>query len=370
MTSDVGDGGNASVVTAATLKESRQHKTSGNVAGTSTTLQDRGRRPDSSGRGSRNSGRPSGARRQRIGDLVASCVEDICYLEKGAAMEMVASERQARLAQAIHDFPHWQDAVAAAEQSAGARVGAEPAHSRHLGQRQRAPLVEVNVADAASTEPSMTTVPQSSQGGSHPSAAYDASSRPQDQDGCHSQNDANATSSGPNVSRGPQPIPSSETRDSPAEPVDTSAAHSLLEALAKDNTVMECNIRDYDMALRAAMKEVLTLRTDVMQMETACGQLGQLKELLAREAQAHANLREEHWQLADKNNELVSVIREALAADDHDVEHVSLIDTLVSENNALRALLLHAEPAAAAATMSSSASPVSFGAQRSSRSRN
>jgi len=125
------------------------------------------------------------------------------------------------------------------------------------------------------------------------------------------------------------------------------ATSSIMEALAHDNTVMECNLRDYDVALRSAMLQVLRLRMDAAQMEAACGQLGQLQELVSREMRAHAQLREENVQLLEKHYELTSVIRRALEThEEEDAESAALIKELTSENSALRALLGFAEPAA------------------------
>merc|ERR1711933_272847 len=82
-----------------------------------------------------------------------------------------------------------------------------------------------------------------------------------------------------------------------------------LGALAHDNTVLECNLRDYELALRSALQEAQSLRFEMAQMENACGQVGKLRELLQRESKVRQELQEENTALTRKGRELTAVIR-------------------------------------------------------------
>lgn len=111
----------------------------------------------------------------------------------------------------------------------------------------------------------------------------------------------------------------------------------------RDNTVLECNLQDHDTALHHALQDVLRLKTQLFQLDGACGQVRQLQELLSHEMHHRERLRQENSGLQERNRELVSVIQEATEAADDD-ENAALIQDLAVENNALRALLFSPEP--------------------------
>jgi len=123
-----------------------------------------------------------------------------------------------------------------------------------------------------------------------------------------------------------------------------SLTSGLLEILAHDNTVMECNLQDYEAALSSAIQESIQLKTEVTQMAKVCDSVNQLQDLVAKEMQVHANLREENIFLMEKHHELISVLKRAAETDCDDAS-AALIDELVSENSMLRILLFFPDAA-------------------------
>lgn len=138
-------------------------------------------------------------------------------------------------------------------------------------------------------------------------------------------------------------------------------AMQLLRMLAHDNTVMECNLREYDEALGCTLREVVRLKAEVHQMEHVCGQVGQLQALLHREMHVHAQLKQENLELQDKNHELCSVIQEA--AEVADPEGAAIIDGLIYENTALRRLLFRTDALEQPGMLSRPAPPFAQGVQ-------
>lgn len=128
----------------------------------------------------------------------------------------------------------------------------------------------------------------------------------------------------------------------------------VIQAMAHDYFVMHSNLRDYEISLQAALLEVQRLRAQVSHMEFARGRVMQLQELLANEAQAHADLQHDNANLAAKNDSLMSVICEALEAEG-DVETEAFIDSLVSENNMLWKLVHMSQSASKLASSSAQA---------------
>lgn len=115
-------------------------------------------------------------------------------------------------------------------------------------------------------------------------------------------------------------------------------AVQILEVMAQDNTVMECNLRDYDDALCVAMREALHLRAEVAEMEKVQGHVSLLQDILSGEIKVHDQLREEHHQLSVQNHELLTAMYEA-ASSDEDHENAVLIEGLIMENTMLRSSL-------------------------------
>jgi len=120
-------------------------------------------------------------------------------------------------------------------------------------------------------------------------------------------------------------------------------ATELLRVLAHDNTVLECNIRDYDIALNSTIEEVVRLKSEARQLESACGQIGQLRELLQREMRACSELRDQNAWLSNRRDNLINAMKEAAEASDG--ESSTVIDGLISQNTMLRRLLSSAEAA-------------------------
>jgi len=112
----------------------------------------------------------------------------------------------------------------------------------------------------------------------------------------------------------------------------------LLEALAHDNTVMECNLQDYQAAICAAVQEATYLQTEIAQLEGTCGKVIQLQDLLEQEIHASSSISEENNLLKQKIFELVNVIKEAVEATEDD-EGLAIIEDLMQENDALRTYL-------------------------------
>jgi len=116
-------------------------------------------------------------------------------------------------------------------------------------------------------------------------------------------------------------------------------ASRVLEALARDNTVLECNMRDYGVSLQHAVQEVLLLRTEIAQLEDVCKLVSRWQAHLGVEVHRSKLLWEENNQLRERHQELVAVIQEAAEASD-DQESMTLIQGLITENNVLRRTLL------------------------------
>jgi len=117
-------------------------------------------------------------------------------------------------------------------------------------------------------------------------------------------------------------------------------ALNLLQSLVQANTVLECNLSDYDAALCSTIREVFRLKADIAQMEAKCGvgRIRHLEDMICQEMRAHSRLKMENVALMDKNRELLSVIQEAMQST-ADEETTALIWALLAENNSLRQLL-------------------------------
>lgn len=116
----------------------------------------------------------------------------------------------------------------------------------------------------------------------------------------------------------------------------------LLRVLCQDNTVLESNIRDYDIALNCVIEEVMRLRQEAHQLESTFAQMSELRDLLKREMRFTSQLHEENSRLHRRPVALLTAMREAsLTKED---KHDSLISDLISENNALRRLSGSAAP--------------------------
>lgn len=144
------------------------------------------------------------------------------------------------------------------------------------------------------------------------------------------------------TARADPPLPGAAGSPQPKEasPQDAVAvmAVQILEVMAQDNTVMECNLRDYDAALCTAMQEALHLRAEVAEMDKVQGHVTLLQDILSSEIKVHDQLREENRQLRVQNHELMTAIHEAVASDeDHD--SAVLIEGLIMENTMLRSSL-------------------------------
>jgi len=235
-------------------------------------------------------------RRQRIEDLLASCSSEVLKFERGAAREVAASEHAIRLI---------------SERSSllpGALLGPvapSSASSSPARPQLRQPAYPAALTDATPGSPASLV------------AVLPLGHAP---DAISAQFPCDAA------------VDHSRSRDSAA-----SLASELLRLLAQDNTILECNIRDYDVALTLTMQEVVQLRSEVRQMGSTCSQMGQLRELLDREMRVRSQLRSENASLLDRHHCLLAGIRHAIEADDG--ESVSLISGLISENTALRRLL-------------------------------
>lgn len=123
---------------------------------------------------------------------------------------------------------------------------------------------------------------------------------------------------------------------SKAEEEDTTAALALrtIRAMAQDYTVLKCNVRDYDAALRAVLGEVRQLRVEVSRVDSARATVAELQEFLNHETKAQQRLRERNASLATRNSELTSLIRASLSATG-DEESEAFIDALLTENTML-----------------------------------
>eukprot|EP00747_Dinoflagellata_sp_TGD_P104875 gnl/TRDRNA2_/TRDRNA2_169374_c1_seq1.p1 gnl/TRDRNA2_/TRDRNA2_169374_c1~~gnl/TRDRNA2_/TRDRNA2_169374_c1_seq1.p1 ORF type:complete len:452 (-),score=87.16 gnl/TRDRNA2_/TRDRNA2_169374_c1_seq1:33-1388(-) len=111
----------------------------------------------------------------------------------------------------------------------------------------------------------------------------------------------------------------------------------LVRAMVHDNTVMACNMHDYEAVLSAALTEMYRLRSEVSQMESVCNKISRLQELLAAEMRAHAKLRQENTNLAAQNEELMSLIMDSAEAG-YDTEYEAFTESLIIENEMLRKL--------------------------------
>lgn len=253
-------------------------------------------------------------RRQRIEDLLASCSTDVLKLERGAAREVAASEHAVRLLRARSSSgpasPAFIPAAPASSSSSAPPVPQPPRWQSVTG----GPVVPVS-----------------------PCAADGAGSLGDSGD-LGMEEDAAASS----LAAAPQ-MPASlrsaaEDRDRASA---ASIAAELFRVLAWDNTVLECNIRDYDTALNCTIEEVSRLRCEVRQLEGTCSQAGQLRDLLAREMRVRSRLRDQNAQLQERHHALLTAARQAV--DISDSEGAALVEDFIAENSALRRLLSFAE---------------------------
>eukprot|EP00927_Polykrikos_kofoidii_P000546 TRINITY_DN1019_c0_g2_i1.p1 TRINITY_DN1019_c0_g2~~TRINITY_DN1019_c0_g2_i1.p1 ORF type:complete len:400 (-),score=62.73 TRINITY_DN1019_c0_g2_i1:188-1387(-) len=298
-----------------------------------------------SSRGSRPSTRGH-ARRKRIGDLLASCAADIASVERGVADEAALCVRNARVLQARLSTRCRGESGGLGDVD-GDIVAAGRPDTHSDGEVLATAESDVNANTDSSRQHFLAT-------GSDCTEAARAETSGGNGCGNGTCSEAVGTSDG--------------IADINRRPTGGAVASGLLEALAQDNTVMECNLRDYDSALRVAMHEVLRLKSDVAQMETACSELGRLENLYSREMQVQARLQQENLQLLERQRQIMSIINEALNVKDDDAETSALVNDLMAENNSLRNLLRETEPAAvlskaaAAAAVSKSAGPTVAGA--------
>lgn len=235
-------------------------------------------------------------RRQRIEDLLASCSTEVLKFERGAAREVAAAEHATRL-------------IAARS-------------SLHI-----APALP-------------PVVPSSSSCLSAPSALLEQPQLSTDMDDNTRSRSATVLQGPTSLQDGtpePQPDGTPEQRGSCRRGSAASIATELLRLLARDNTVLECNVRDYDIALSSTIEEAVRLKVEVRQLEGACGQMDQLRNLLQREMRVRSQLRHQNAHLLDRHHNLLAAIRQAAEADDG--ESASLIHGLIAENTALRRLL-------------------------------
>lgn len=262
-------------------------------------------------------------RRQCIEDLLASCSVEVLKLERGAAREVAASEHAVRLisarslSQSASSAPPLE---LSSSSSAPAPLPAQrPAQTGHVNGSSRDSTPEGIAIVAPAQQPSMIVEERLAPDGVLDSTAW-ASRSTATADGKLAQSHCatERTSQGPRGS---------------ASAVGT----ELLRVLARENTVLECNIRDYDTALNGTIEEAVRLKSEVRQLESVCGQVGQLRELLQREKMACSELRDHNAFLAARRVDLMTAVRQA--AEVSDSESSFLIDGLISQNTALRRLL-------------------------------
>eukprot|EP00931_Biecheleriopsis_adriatica_P094951 TRINITY_DN68580_c0_g1_i1.p1 TRINITY_DN68580_c0_g1~~TRINITY_DN68580_c0_g1_i1.p1 ORF type:complete len:315 (-),score=81.82 TRINITY_DN68580_c0_g1_i1:17-961(-) len=115
-------------------------------------------------------------------------------------------------------------------------------------------------------------------------------------------------------------------------------AASLIPALVKDNTVLESNLRDYDLALQAALQELLRVRAEAVEMQSLKNEAAAVNEWLRQEHHARQQLQAKKLALQGRQQDLLAVLQEAAAADD-DERAEALVKALAAENSALRSML-------------------------------
>lgn len=236
------------------------------------------------------------SRRQRIEEILASCSNEVLRLERGAAREAAAAEHATRLIAARSSIQ--------AKQSAGAPAPSSPLSQPLASHTQTSPgndfCGECTLPEISPKAVAVVESPQDTEGTRHPLVQKRASA--------------------------------------------TSIATELLRLLARDNTIMESNIQDYDVALSKTLEEVVRLRGEVRQLESARIQKDQLRKLLQHEMQVRTQLRNQNAQLLNQHHNLLSGIR--LAAEAHDGYESgtsAVINGLISENISLRRLLSSVE---------------------------
>eukprot|EP00929_Paragymnodinium_shiwhaense_P093210 TRINITY_DN53359_c0_g1_i1.p1 TRINITY_DN53359_c0_g1~~TRINITY_DN53359_c0_g1_i1.p1 ORF type:complete len:408 (+),score=96.87 TRINITY_DN53359_c0_g1_i1:291-1514(+) len=315
---------------------------------------------------------PSGGQRSRrahIRDILAACKEDLARLERGAALETAASERQVRLA---------QESLSSglAFSSGGSLASAQSSSSlpaRFMPPMRRPPsdaTVAGLSANARTGNGHAATQPQRMS----PAAAGVARRRPEPGElvdvppsgvllASKKQLSTSLTALGSAIANAPEGHVIQPQVTGPLiieqEPFDETVFDEvavLMESLARDNTVLECDLRDYASALEASMREAVRLRVEAGRMETACNQLGQLQEVLSRERQALSHLRDENLRLLERNREITLVVEQAMGAND-DEDNLALLEELSAENAALRELLRLTYPGASSHLAAVSVSP-------------
>ncbi|CAE7861098.1 Ift88 [Symbiodinium microadriaticum] len=120
------------------------------------------------------------------------------------------------------------------------------------------------------------------------------------------------------------------------------AAEKLIPALVEDNTVLEGNLRDYQLALRSAVKELYRVRGEVAECHSLLQEASSYKLLLRQEHQAQQQLLEEQLRLDERHDQLLSLLQAASSAED-DERGDSLLVALARENSFLRARLFPGE---------------------------
>lgn len=104
--------------------------------------------------------------------------------------------------------------------------------------------------------------------------------------------------------------------------------------MTRDFVTQRWNLKDSEVALRAALLELRRVKGEAAQAERTCGRVVELQGLLAHEMQAHTALRQENARLSARNGTLMDVLREALEATG-DVEHEAHVNGVAAENSML-----------------------------------
>lgn len=149
------------------------------------------------------------------------------------------------------------------------------------------------------------------------------------------EKDASSSSEFPD---GPKYESTGSEKTSTIEKQVSSAASSLIPAMIQDNVMLECNIRDYNSALQAALDDLFNTKNKVVELDLVQCEGSKLEQIIRQERDAQQCLRKENLILEERLDELGGVLQKAMAAEDDEVGE-SLIELLAAENSALRAML-------------------------------
>ena len=116
------------------------------------------------------------------------------------------------------------------------------------------------------------------------------------------------------------------------------AAKQMIPLLVRENTVMESNLRHYEVALQRALEELFRVRGEAIEVSTLMKQATSIKRYLRAEHQAQQELQEEQMRQEARHEHLISLLHEAANAQDEE-RTFTLIQALAYENSVLRSML-------------------------------